>query len=81
MKKVTSTHANRSFSRILAEAIKGQATEITVRGKVVAKIVPAAGSGALSDARRKKRWDLFVEQLKSQPAQNLPRMTRDELYD
>jgi prevent-host-death family protein len=80
MKKVTSTHANRSFSRILAEAIKGEATEITVRGKVVAKIVPAAETG-LSDARRKKRWDLFVEQLKSQPVQNLPRMARDKLYD
>jgi antitoxin (DNA-binding transcriptional repressor) of toxin-antitoxin stability system len=65
----------------LAEAIKGEATEITVRGKVVAKIVPAAGSGSLSDARHKKRWDLFVEQLKSQPVLNLPLMTRDELYD
>ena len=81
MKKVTSTHANRSFSKILAEAIKGEATEITVRGKVVARIVPAAGAGALSDARRKKRWDLFVEQLKSQPVLNLPRTARDELYD
>ncbi len=81
MKKVTSTHANRSFSRILADAIKGQTTEITVRGKVVAKIGPVEEAGRLNDVRRKKRWDLFVEQLKSQPAQNLPRMTRDELYD
>ncbi len=55
MKKVTSTHANRSFSRILADAIKGQTTEITVRGKVVAKIGPAEEAGRLNDVRRKKR--------------------------
>ena len=81
MKKVSSTNANRSFSKILADAIGGEATEITVRGKVVAKIMPITGTESRSEGERKKRWNALMERLKSQPALNLPRVTRDELYD
>ena len=81
MKKISSTNANRSFSKILADAISGEATEITVRGKVVARIVPATGPEARSEGERKKRWNALMERLKSQPVLNLPRVTRDEMYD
>ena len=81
MKRVTSTDANRNFSKLLARAIKGQATEITVRGKVVARLEGVPQSDPAAEAEKQKRWEQFIERLRNQPVLNIPRGTRDELYD
>jgi prevent-host-death family protein len=79
MKSITSTEANRRFSKLLAAAAKGEATAITVRGKVVAKLIPAMS--AEQEAEAEARWNELLERLKSQSAQNLPRFKREDLYD
>lgn len=77
MKKITSTEANRSFSKLLARAVKGQPTEITIRGKVVARLQPVT-----DDERRKEEaFRRHLEYLRRQPVMNLPRVSREELYD
>jgi prevent-host-death family protein len=81
MSSITSTEANRSFSKLLSNARKGQATEITVRGQVVAKIVPIEKRQKALNAKEQKEWQGFLERLRSQPALNLPRINRNELYD
>jgi prevent-host-death family protein len=77
MGRVTSTNANRMFSEILAKVREGQTIEITVRGEIVAKLVPVSKA----EAERDKAWQQHLERLRSQPVLNLPRVTREELYD
>jgi prevent-host-death family protein len=81
MKTVSSTEANRHFSKLLARAAKGETICITVRGKAVARLAPASGKGAVTPEERERRWQKLLKRLKRQPALNLPRIPRDELYD
>jgi prevent-host-death family protein len=81
MTRISSTEANRSFSKLLAEVRKGKPAEITVRGEVVAKIVPVKKPDPLAEAETQRKWEEFMERLRSQPTLNLPRGSRDELYD
>jgi len=78
MKTITSTEANRSFSKLLARAAKGESTAITVRGKVIARLEPAASDDGKAAERRKLE---HVRQLRRRPVMDLPRFSRDELYD
>ena len=78
MKQVPSTEANRSFSKILARAAKGETGAITVRGKIVARIVPDQDYNDAALAIRRRE---HMERLRRQPALNLPRFTRDDMYD
>lgn len=75
--KVTSTHANRSFSKLVADAMGGRTTEITVRGKVVAKLVPATEA----ETRRDESFRKHLAELRNRPVMNLPRVPREQLYD
>jgi prevent-host-death family protein len=77
MKQVTSTEANRSFSKLLARAAKGEPTEITVRGKVVARLQPVSEV----EKQREAAFQELLERLRSQSPMGIPRGTRDELYD
>lgn len=81
MTRISSTEANRSFSRLLAEVRKGKPVDITVRGEVVARIVPVEKTDPAREAEEQRKWEEFMEKLRQQPALNLPRGTRDELYD
>jgi prevent-host-death family protein len=81
MPKFTATDANRRFSELLALVRKGKTAEITVRGEVVAKLIPVAKADSAADARQQKQWDAFMKRLRDQPTLNLPRVRRDELYD
>jgi prevent-host-death family protein len=81
MAKVTSTEANRSFSKLLAKVKKGEETEITVRGEVVAKLVPSTARAKKFTVKERRDWEEFMERLRSQPTLNLPKFNRDELYD
>jgi prevent-host-death family protein len=78
MKQVPSTEANRSFSKILARAAKGETVAITVRGKIVARIVPDQDYNDVALAIRRRE---HMERLRRQPVLNLPRFTRDDMYD
>lgn len=77
MKTVTATEANQHFSRILARVEDGETIAITKRGSVVATINPTP---VMREEQLKARAKL-LERLRSQPAINVPRGTRDELYD
>lgn len=81
MTKISATEANRSFSKLLARVRKGQIAEITVRGEVVARMEPVKRRSPAVEARRRKDWEAFMERLRNQPVLNLPRVSRDELYD
>lgn len=81
MAQVSATEANRSFSKLLAKVRTGEAVEITVRGKVVARLEPVAATDPEADAERQKDWEAFMERLRNQPVLNLPRGKRDDLYD
>jgi prevent-host-death family protein len=81
MTRVTSTEANRSFSKLLAEVRKGNEAEITVRGEVVAKLVPIEKVDMQAQEARRQSWEKLMERLRQQPALNLPRISREELYE
>ena len=77
MKTITTTMANREFSKLMARAEAGQETTITKRGKAIAKIIPVAVD---VDAREERKRE-HVAWLRAQPAIAVKRGTRDELYD
>ncbi len=77
MTKVTSTTANRQFSKLLADALDGKSTDITVHGKLVARLVPVSPD----EEKREKLFREHLALLRKRPVLNLPRVTRDELYD
>lgn len=77
---ISAADANRHFSQILRGVREEGATYIvTSHGKAVAKIVPIADEN--DNAIRERARKLLLERLGKQPAMNLPRFTRDELYD
>ena len=77
---ISAADANRHFSQILRGVREDGATYIvTSHGKPVAKIVPIADES--DDAVRERAKQLLLERLRKQPAMNLPRISRDELYD
>jgi prevent-host-death family protein len=78
MKTVTSTEANRSFSKIVNRAAKGEVFGVTVRGKVIARIVPEEDYNDLALALKRRA---HFESLKDKPVMNLPKVTRDDMYD
>jgi prevent-host-death family protein len=74
---ITSTQANRSFSKLLAKAISGKPTDITVRGKAVARLIPITES----DRKRAAELERYVRELSHRPVENHARLKREELYD
>ncbi len=78
MKTVTATEANQHFSRVLERVERGETVTITKRGEAVATLSPAKRVNCEERNAAHKR---FIERLLTQPALNIPRGTRDELYD
>jgi prevent-host-death family protein len=75
---ISAADANRRFSQLLRGVREEHATYVvTSHGKPVAKITPA-DHGSTFSARA---LELLLARLKSQPAMNLPRWTRDEFYE
>jgi prevent-host-death family protein len=84
MKTVTAADANRHFSKLLQEARSGQSIEITSHGTPIARLVPANDGDAELESRRRmmeERRKLLFDRLRSQPAMNAGKMTRDEIYE
>jgi prevent-host-death family protein len=82
MKTVTAAEANRNFSKLLADVKSGMSLEITSHGVPVAQIIPInAEDEQLRRQRMDKAREALFERLRNQPALNLGKMTRDEIYD
>lgn len=76
-KHITASEANRQFSDLLRQVSDGETFIVTSHGKPVAEI---RAPSVVSPERLAARERLF-ERLKSQPAVNAGKWTRDELYD
>ena len=76
---IPATEANRDFSRLLREVQKGESFTVTSHGRPVARIVPVAEAVEQAAARREAVARL-LDRLRAQPALNLGRTTRDEIY-
>jgi prevent-host-death family protein len=80
VKTVSAAEANRNFSKLLGRVDKGERITITSRGRPVAVLVPA-GDDADEAARKERARKRLVDSLRNRPILNLPRVTRDEIYD
>ncbi len=78
MKTLSTTEVNRSFSKIVNRAAKGEVFGVTVRGKIIARIVPEDDYNDVALAIRRR---VHLETLRDKPVLNLPRTTRNEMYD
>jgi prevent-host-death family protein len=79
--RVSATIASRSFSRLLREAQKGRTYLITVRGRPVARLVPANVQDRRTIRFRRAALRALLKRTKSQPAVDIGKWTRDELYE
>ncbi|MCL2423050.1 MAG: type II toxin-antitoxin system prevent-host-death family antitoxin [Micrococcales bacterium] len=77
MTTVSATQANRSFSRLLGQVMKGETVTILSRGRPVAVISPVDDAVA----RREQAKAALLERLDRQQPTGEPRTwTRDDLY-
>ena len=76
-KAIAAAEANRAFSRILREVREGRSYVVTSRGRPVARIVPIDDAATARAAARAA----LLRRLQTQPAQDVGRWTRDELYE
>jgi len=76
-KIISATTARRTLSRVMADVRAGQSYTITWRGKPVARIIPPERS----EEDRRLAFERLLDHLRTQPARNAGRWTRDELYE
>ena len=77
MKQVTSTEANRDFSKWLQSVAGGEVVQITSRGRPIAVMLPASSQ----TRSRQPAVDRLLARLQAQPATGAPRdWARDDLY-
>lgn len=81
MATITATEANRKFSELLRGVRRGKTYIITSHGERVAELKPPTQSSDAEEARRRRAWESLKRRLESQPRLNLPRVTRDEMYE
>jgi prevent-host-death family protein len=75
-KPVSASDAKRDFSRILQDVKKGQSYIVTIHGKPVAKIAPVGEHSRLAEKAR----SVLLARLRTEPAVEIGRWTRGELY-
>jgi prevent-host-death family protein len=80
VKTVSAAQANREFSKLMQIAEAGEEVVVTSRGKPKVKIVRADEANSEME-RRQKAFDELTRRLDSQTARNLPRATRDDMYE
>jgi prevent-host-death family protein len=78
MKAITSTEANREFSKLLRAVAQGQSIQITSRGRPVATLSPIDSRGLKRRAAGKAG---LLARLDRQPIGGGREWSRDELYD
>ena len=74
---ISTTEANRSFSRLLREVQDGQSYVVTSHGRPVARIVPCDEA----DTARRAAFEVLMERLEAQPAIDIGRPPRSVLYE
>ncbi|HSW09118.1 type II toxin-antitoxin system Phd/YefM family antitoxin [Aquabacterium sp.] len=77
MKLVTSTEANRDFSKLLREVQRGEQVRITSRGRPIATMVPVRQR---DDTRELARQQL-LERLNARATSGHRDWTREDLYE
>ena len=77
MRTVSAAQANREFSKLLNAVRDGETVLITSRGEPVATLAPPAEA---LERMAKAKAELLAR-LETIEPMNLPRWTRDELYD
>jgi prevent-host-death family protein len=77
---VSASQANREFSKLLRAVTSGERVVVTSRGKPVAQIVAIDGETGEAQ-RRQAAFDELTNWLADRPILNLPRVTRDEMYE
>ena len=77
---ISAAEANRYFSKVIRDVREeGQTYVVTSHGTPVAKIMPVVDEN--DNVMRERAKQLLLERLGKQPVMNLPRFSRDELYD
>lgn len=76
-KEISATYANRNFPRILRDVKDGRSYVVTSRGRPVARISRVSADSA----RRALARAALLKRLQGQPAINIGRWTREELYE
>ena len=77
---ISAAEANRYFSKVIRDVREeGQTYVVTSHGTPVAKIIPVVDKN--DNVMRERAKQLLLERLRKQPVMNLPRFSRDELYD
>jgi prevent-host-death family protein len=74
--QIAAFDAKQKLSELLNRANGGETFVITRHGVPFAKLVPIEEPVDREEAKRK-----LFERLRSQPSLNLPKVTRDEIYD
>lgn len=77
MKTVSASEADRSFSTLLQAVREGESFVIVVDGEPVATLGPAPPE----PPDRAGALEALLARLDAQPVLNLPRVTRDEMYE
>lgn len=77
MKTISAADANRQFSRVLRNVREGETYLVTSHGAPVATLAPAGGELR----ERVRARDALLARLRKQPATDIGRWTRDELYE
>lgn len=80
VKTVSAAQANREFSKLMKLAESGERVVVTSRGQPKVQITRIEEADA-ERTRRREAFDRMTERLNSQPALNMPRLTRDDFYD
>lgn len=76
-KTVSAADANRRFSELLRRVRRGRSFVVTSHGTPVARLVPIAETDAIAAGARRA----LLARLRAQPATDIGRWTRDELYE
>ena len=77
---ISAADANRYFSKVIRDVREeGRTYVVTSHGTPVAKIIPVVDEN--DNVMRERAKQLLLERLGKQPVMNLPRFSRDELYD
>jgi prevent-host-death family protein len=74
---VSAAEANRQFSRILRAVESGETVIVTSHGRPVARICPVDEDSE----RRRVSLQHLLDRLATQPAMNLAKTTREEMYE
>jgi prevent-host-death family protein len=78
---ISATEARRSFSRLLRGVQEGRSYLVTVHRRPLARIIPADSRDEQVIRSRRVALEALLRRTESQPAINIGKWTRDELYD